>query len=333
MTSPSSASFGTDEHPEVAEISALAEGLLPPERSADVRAHLSDCDLCADVQVSLEEIRSALGTLPGPVRMPSDVAGRIDAALAAEALLDATAPDSGPASDEDRTDGRDRSPEGEPAAVSRETPAARVVSRETTSAGRSSTRPAGHARGAGGPGRSARRSRRWRTALLGTAGAAALIAFGALLLPELQAGSSGARTDSGVASDSTSRSETGVADEALEARIRSLLADGGTSGKPKQGPEKAGPDDTPEFTTKASPNAPLSTGTPTMPSCVREGIDRDEVPLAVDKDVYEGRQAYIVVLPHGSDGTRVDAYVVDADCVGKTPSEPGTVLATRTYAR
>ncbi|NUP39526.1 MAG: hypothetical protein HOY76_21565, partial [Streptomyces sp.] len=74
-------STDTDEHPEVTEISALAEGLLPPDRTADVRGHLAACELCADVQASLDEIRSLLGTLPGPVQMPADIAGRIDAAL------------------------------------------------------------------------------------------------------------------------------------------------------------------------------------------------------------------------------------------------------------
>jgi hypothetical protein len=83
---------GTDEHPEVSEISALAEGILPPERSADLRGHLAVCVLCADVRDSLTEIRGLLGTLPGPLRMPEDVANRIDAALAAEALINATIP-------------------------------------------------------------------------------------------------------------------------------------------------------------------------------------------------------------------------------------------------
>ena len=63
-------------HPDVAEISDLAEGLLPPARSTELRRHLDDCELCADVYTSLEEIRGLLGTLPGPPRMPADVAGR-----------------------------------------------------------------------------------------------------------------------------------------------------------------------------------------------------------------------------------------------------------------
>ena len=73
------------EHPDVAEISDLTEGLLSavphrgrapaPRRVRALRRRLA----------SLEEIRGLLGTLPGPHRMPADVAGRIDAALAAEA--------------------------------------------------------------------------------------------------------------------------------------------------------------------------------------------------------------------------------------------------------
>ncbi|MFD4986053.1 hypothetical protein [Streptomyces sp. NPDC058374] len=82
-------------HPDVAEISDLAEGLLDPSRSGELRSHLDSCALCADVRSSLEEIRGLLGTLPGPSRMPADVAGRIDAALAAEALLETMEPPAG----------------------------------------------------------------------------------------------------------------------------------------------------------------------------------------------------------------------------------------------
>ncbi|MFE2324050.1 hypothetical protein ACFXD5_09055 [Streptomyces sp. NPDC059385] len=88
--SPTADTTGTIRHPDVSEISDLTEGLLSPARTAEIRSHLGDCSLCADVRASLDEIRSLLGTLPGPARMPADIAGRIDAALAAEALLDAT---------------------------------------------------------------------------------------------------------------------------------------------------------------------------------------------------------------------------------------------------
>lgn len=94
MTSMTDAN-GDAGHPDVAEISDLAEGLLGPARSGEVRSHLDACALCADVRSSLDEIRGLLGTLPGPSRMPADVAGRIDAALAAEALLGTMEPGTG----------------------------------------------------------------------------------------------------------------------------------------------------------------------------------------------------------------------------------------------
>ncbi|GAA2926479.1 hypothetical protein GCM10020221_23020 [Streptomyces thioluteus] len=56
---------GTDGHPEVAEISALTEGVLSPARTADLREHLADCVICDDVRVSLDEIRGPAGHPPG----------------------------------------------------------------------------------------------------------------------------------------------------------------------------------------------------------------------------------------------------------------------------
>ncbi|NEE44400.1 hypothetical protein G3M55_07225, partial [Streptomyces sp. SID8455] len=69
----------------------LAEGLLSASRAAEVRRHLAECELCAEVRDSLEEIRGLLGTLPDPEPMPEGIAARIDAALAAEARADADA--------------------------------------------------------------------------------------------------------------------------------------------------------------------------------------------------------------------------------------------------
>jgi hypothetical protein len=146
---------GTDDHPEVSEISDFAEGILPPERSADLRSHLAGCALCTDVRSSLEEIRGLLATLPGPSRMPADVAGRIDAALAAEALISATAPTV--------------EPSGEPR-----------VSRETSTGDR---RPSGHAAAPTGPGRP--RTRRRGRIVLAAACAAAVLGLGGLLVQSL----------------------------------------------------------------------------------------------------------------------------------------------------
>lgn len=184
---------GTDEHPEVAEISALAEGILPPDRSADLRGHLDDCALCSGVRASLDEIRDLLGTLPGPPRMPTDIAGRLDAALAAEALLAATS-----------------------APVSRETsPSSSLPDRVD--------RPAGHSPAPSGPGRS-RTRRRWLKGLLVTASAAGVLGLGGSVLTHsfTSGGASSSSADSGKATASKQSS--------LEARVHALLSAEGSSG-------------------------------------------------------------------------------------------------------
>ncbi|MGK5499743.1 hypothetical protein [Streptomyces sp. URMC 125] len=326
MTSASTTPHGMDEHPEVAEISDLTEGLLPPERSADVRAHLSGCRLCAEVRTSLEEIRSTLGTLPGPVRMPSDIAGRIDAALAAEALLDTSAPDRGPFPDTPAgTAGPGGGAHRSDAAVGGRT----AVSRETPRHNRPgrSDRPTGRGGEATGPGRSPRkRAGRLRGVLIGAAGTAAALALGMLLLPGPE-GNDGSQS-------AAKRSVEDRSDIALEERVRSLLA-GREAGEPEReeapgrGPAESGAS---EFSTKASPGTQGAGGL-AVPGCVRKGIGREEAPLAFGLESYRGRQAYIVVLPHRSDSSLVDAYAVDAGCVEKAPSAPGSVIGSGSYER
>jgi hypothetical protein len=93
-TGSASASDGvseTDWHPSVEELSDFGEGLLPPGAGELVRSHLDVCPECVDTLDALTEIRALLGSTDSP-QMPADVAERIDAALAAEALLAATAP-------------------------------------------------------------------------------------------------------------------------------------------------------------------------------------------------------------------------------------------------
>lgn len=63
------------------------------------------------------------------------------------------------------------------------------------------------------------------------------------------------------------------------------------------------------------------------------GIGRNESALAVDKGTYHGRGAYLVLLPHRSDATRVAAYVVDASCVRNRTTPPGEVLLSTSYTR
>ncbi|MCD0482196.1 hypothetical protein LO771_07155 [Streptacidiphilus sp. ASG 303] len=212
-------------HPAVEEIADLTEDLLPPQDADAVRAHLDGCAECADTRDALLEIRSLLGD-SGTPRMPADVAGRIDAALAAEALLASAplgdgdawaaalaaapgAPD-GPAG----RDGAERPPDaaaqdGETRpAPARGTPAAAGAARPAgtgdggTAAGGGRTRPPGRsgrgsgtaAPGAPGPGRRARR--RPARVLLAAAALAVVAGFGGLLLNGFTNDGGGSTADS-----------------------------------------------------------------------------------------------------------------------------------------
>ncbi|QES42659.1 hypothetical protein DEJ49_18205 [Streptomyces venezuelae] len=295
-------------HPDVAEISDLTEGLLSPSRTSDVRRHLDDCELCADVHASLEEIRSLLGTLPGPPRMPDDVAGRIDAALAAEALLVSTTSEGLPSSS-----------------------GATRVSRETTSVSASSggtDRPAGHARAATGPGRGSRpRGTRRRTAVLGAVFTAAAIGLGSLLIQTMGDDSDGT---TGTASERQNSASSSFSGQKLEGRVADLLK--------KNGSDKTGGKSdasTPSFDTRSSPESPGKNSPRTavqvqVPECIQRGIG-DRTPLAAEEGSYEGKRAYLVVVPHDSDSTKVSAYIVDAACVGKSSPPAGKVLMTHAY--
>ncbi len=176
-------------HPDVVEISDLAEGILPSARTTDVRRHLESCALCADVYASLEEVQGLLGTLPPPAAMPDDVAARIDAALAAE-------PQPGVADD---------------AHVSRET---------STPVGR----PAGHPRHSStGPGRKdRRRGGRRRIAVLGAVAAAAAIGFGSVIVSSLTGGSQSEDTAQG---QQTALADT-FSEGHLKEKVTGLVADG-----------------------------------------------------------------------------------------------------------
>ncbi|MCB5178089.1 hypothetical protein [Streptomyces antimicrobicus] len=307
--SPTQGAPGAIRHPDVSEISDLAEGLLSPARTAEVRRHLGDCLLCADVRTSLEEIRSLLGTLPGPPRIPADIAGRIDAALAAEALLSATAPVD--EEDEGAGDRRPTTAAAEPARhVSRET--APPVSRETTPA---PTRPAGRARAGTGPGRTRRRA-----VLAGLVTAAAL-GLGAVLIQlpwvEQQQGASQNSTVSALQpqQDASSFSEGG-----LQAKVQELV------GGPERNRSLSSAESQPGL-------APAEREAPAVPACVRAGTGRTEAALATEPGTYKGVNVLLVVLPHPSDPAQVDAYLVDSSC-GTTPAAaPGKVLLTATYPR
>ncbi|WP_406731501.1 zf-HC2 domain-containing protein [Streptomyces sp. NBC_01794] len=294
----------TAQHPDVSEISDLTEGLLSPERTADVRQHLDGCPLCADVRTSLEEIRGLLGTLPGAQRMPADIAGRIDAALAAEALLDATAPE-------------------ESADVSRETaPVAQQT--DITSA----DRPAGRPRAATGPGRSRQTRRRRRTAVLGAVFSAAAVGVSVLLFQSLQStGDNSADSAKKEASVSSAAGGThDFSESGLQGRVKALVATSPRQGEPRI--EKG-----PSLDTESTPVSPKRKPEVGVPPCIQKGTGRTDTPIAFERGRYRGGNAYLVVLPHPTDSGRVQAYVIDAACVDTAPAPTGKLLLTNTYPR
>ncbi|MEW2412310.1 hypothetical protein AB0953_01045 [Streptomyces sp. NPDC046866] len=310
----------TIRHPDVSEISDLTEGLLSPARTAEVRRHLGDCPLCADVHASLEEIRSLLGTLPGPPRMPADIAGRIDAALAAEALLASTTPRAG--------DRPSAAPHGDPDAL----PGAVRAEAPGTPPGPGGRRPAGHPVGASGPGRG--RARR-RIAVLGGLAAAAACALGVFLAGNLS-GNGSPDTAARHATTSENPPATaagGYSAQGLPDDVRRLLAAGpGAKASTTEGNRTYGLENTPAAP-GLIPGERSGTDAAAVPPCVQQGTGRPDTPLAAELGSYEGAKVYLLVLPHPGDPERVDAYVIGTDCADTPAGGPGKPLLTRTYPR
>ncbi|MFG2618720.1 hypothetical protein ACGFXC_14015 [Streptomyces sp. NPDC048507] len=309
---PTTGTAGTIRHPEVSEISDLTEGLLSPSRSTEVRRHIGACSLCADVRASLEEIRSLLGTLPGPPRMPSAVAGRIDAALAAEALLDSTGSRAAAPADPPPAGTGSAAPAG----VSRETS---VPAPERTGA----LRPAGHPSGPTGPGR--RRARRRIAVLAGLSGAAACV-LGVYLF----GGFTGTGTPDGATHQTSSAARSpgagGYTAQGLQDSVHRLLASAGQNRTNKTMGLDTAPEQAPSDRQAAPEPAPV-------PPCVLRSTGRTEAPVASERGNYEGAPVYLVLVPHPADASLVDAYLVPAGCADDLAQAPGKPLLTSTYPR
>ncbi|MEV4865733.1 hypothetical protein [Streptomyces ossamyceticus] len=303
-------------HPDLEEISDLTEGLLPPSRTEDVRQHLDECSLCADVHASLEEIRGVLGTLPGPTRMPDDVAGRIDAALAAEALLSATAPASAIAETSEAS-----APSGTTATTSRADGSVHV-SRETSTA---ADRPSGHGRGPTGPGRSTPNRRARRVRILAAVFATATLGLGVLLVQSMNDSGSGDNSPS--AQSPASDVFSGVK---LQKRVDDLL--GGQTTKESPGHDSVGANTAPGDPERFE-SEPTTKLTKDVPPCIAKGIGDVTGAIASEPGTYQGADAYLVLLPVPEDASHVTAYVVDASCVGKASAPAGEVLLKQAYAR
>ncbi|WP_329622342.1 anti-sigma factor [Streptomyces sp. NBC_01255] len=299
----------TTQHPDVSEISDLTEGLLSPSRSAAVRRHLDGCPLCADVRTSLEEIRGLLGTLPGPPRMPAEIAGRIDAALAAEALLQATAPDSdSPVSRETSRPRTEPVPSGAPSPAER---------------------PAGRPKAATGPGRPGKPRRR-RIALVSTLGAAfAAAVLGMSLFLSQGGGPTAGSTQGAKLADASAVAP--FSGTPVEERVHTLLGEEAGVAKTPQG---VGPESmSAESATTASPQRNRDSA---VPACVLAGTGRTDAVLAHERGEYQGTPAYLLVLTDPADSTRVQAFVLDASCAERstsTGSPAADLLLSETYPR
>ncbi|WP_369390511.1 anti-sigma factor [Streptomyces sp. CG1] len=305
-------------HPDVEEISDLTEGLLPPDRSRDIRQHLDACELCADVHASLEEIQALLGSVSGAERMPADVAGRIDAALAAEALLSASAPEplSAPVSSVTEP-GREDS-EGH-------------VSRETSlPSDRPADRPAGRPQAATGPGRKGReRGRRRRRVVLGAVLTAAVLGAGSLVLQSL--GDHGSDT---TAHGRPTPSVGPFSGTSVQSQVKGLLATekksqrGSGTQRPRSGLESE--HNTPQSTESA--NTLIQTNV-AVPDCIRSALHRGDDVLGAKTGTYDGKSAYLVVVPDTNDRAQVTAYIVDAACIRQQPGTAGKVLLKHSFPR
>ncbi|MER5201565.1 zf-HC2 domain-containing protein [Streptomyces sp. NPDC002825] len=301
----------TTQHPDVSEISDLTEGLLSPTRSAAVRRHLDGCRLCADVRSSLEEIRGLLGTLPGPPRMPAEIAGRIDAALAAEALLNATSPESD-------------------APVSRETSRSSTKTTAPSPSSPAPDRPAGRPRAGTGPGRPGTpRRRRIALSTIGAAFGAMVLGTSLYLLSQPGDPISAGSADAQKADTFASAPLSPFSGAPVEDRVHALLAE---NRAPKT-PQGVGPE---SMSAEASSNTSQRNTADAVPGCVLAGTGRTDGLLGHERGEYRGAPAYLVVLTDPADSTRVQAYVLDASCAERpkeSGSPPADVLLSQTYPR
>ena len=75
-----------DDHIDIDELADDAEGLLTPERTAEIAAHLDGCQLCRSSAAALAEVQDLLTTAPA-VAMPDDVFARLQDTIAGEQHL------------------------------------------------------------------------------------------------------------------------------------------------------------------------------------------------------------------------------------------------------
>jgi anti-sigma factor RsiW len=71
-------------HPDIDELSDLAEELLSPSRTAELEVHLDSCSHCTQLLAAVQAVPALLADVPPPPT-PPEVAARLDSVLHAEA--------------------------------------------------------------------------------------------------------------------------------------------------------------------------------------------------------------------------------------------------------
>jgi Putative zinc-finger len=318
-------------HPDIETISEYVEDLLSAEATAELNEHLAVCADCRESLDALDEIRSLLGRTETP-QLPDDIAIRIDAALAAEALLGAA-----PATDD-------------PGAVSER------LQESRTTVDHPSGRPPLPTASKGPAGPSGRRPeppgrRRKRILRRVAMGASALAAVGLFVTATLTLRSSGtASSSSAAAGNSSAQSAAGAgspvtafSDSGFTSQIQALLpgsagrsSSAGTSRTSKNpetsnNPQIAGNGERPG----SSPASPGPAAVPAaVPGCALQAVSRgSEQPLTTSRGSYHGTSVYALIYPDRSDPAHaVDAYLVDTSCTAPAGAS-SPVLLSRTVPR
>lgn len=331
----------TAAHPEAVEIAALTEDLLTAEEAARLRGHLAGCARCTAVLADFDTLREELAALPPVDGIPEDVASRIDAAL------EQVSRTAGPRATVPHT-------AVSHAAVSRET-ADDEFGDSRSGVPQESSEPRAAAT------RRLASSRHWPRLVLTAVGAVVGLGLAGMALHALGFDGDGRATDAtsanpgdaggsettegegrtaGAANDSSGRTTRAR----LEAEVHTLLAQAHlltndrtdtfaapeseghrTSPGGGKAPDAASPRHDRTFR-EGDPSTPTA-----LPQCVIFAIGRSEPALAATEIAYRGVSAYLVVVPHATDATQVDVYVVDAGCVSADPPVAGTVLTQQSY--
>ena len=289
-------------HPDVEVISEYLEELLPADSTSAVGAHLDDCPDCRETLDALDELRGLLGEPEFPP-MPTDIALRIDAALAVEAGLRAQQGPTEPVAERPLRSGpvRTTGPSQGPAHT------AHGGSKRPSTPHRPNNR---------------RRNSNWlRKAALGVGGVAVL---GCVVTLTLSLGSgAGVRSASSSAGGPAISKAEGAAGTAyvftavgFTAQVQSLIGSSEGSTAPRAMTQG-----------EASGSAAATPSSKAPPACVLRAVNRpSQSPLTSAFGNYQGTPVFALVYQGSGAATAVDAYLVAADCSSPTGGRSAVLL-------